>query len=99
MTWAQRLKRVRGIEIGTCAACGGKVRVIASLEDPAVIGQILGHLASRELPAGSTPPYGAHQRAGSGSTEKSAEPVRAGIRGPPGWPAEPSSIRGARIQR
>ncbi len=34
----------------------GKVRVIASLEDPAVIGKILGHLASRELPAGSRPP-------------------------------------------
>ena len=47
MSWAQRLKRVFGIE--TCEACGGKVRVIASLEDPAVIGKILGHLAAREL--------------------------------------------------
>ena len=56
MTWAQRLKRVSGIEIESCEQCGGKVRVIASLEDPAVIGQILGHLASRELPAGSRPP-------------------------------------------
>ncbi len=61
MTWAQRLKRVFGIEIETCEQCGGKVKVIASLEDPAVIGQILGHLASRELasrqlPAGSRPP-------------------------------------------
>ena len=35
-----------GIE--TCEACGGKVRVIASLEDPAVIGKILGHLAARD---------------------------------------------------
>jgi len=61
MTWAQRLKRVFGIEIETCEQCGGKVKVIASLEDPAVIGQILRHLASRELasrqlPAGSRPP-------------------------------------------
>ncbi len=32
------------------------VKVIASIEDPAVIGRILGHLASRELPAGSRPP-------------------------------------------
>ena len=33
MTWAQRLKRVFGIE--SCEACGGKVRVIASIENPA----------------------------------------------------------------
>ena len=45
-----------GIEIETRKQCGGKVRVLASIEDPTVIGQILGHLASRELPAGSRPP-------------------------------------------
>jgi len=56
MTWAQRLKRVFGIEIETCEQCGGKVKVIASIEDPTVIGKILGHLASRELPAGIRPP-------------------------------------------
>ena len=56
LTWAQRLKRVFGIEIETCEQCGGKVKVIASIEDPAVIGRILGHLAARELPAGSRPP-------------------------------------------
>jgi hypothetical protein len=56
LTWAQRLRRVFGIEIETCAQCGGKVKVIASIEDPTVIGRILGHLASRALPAGSRPP-------------------------------------------
>ncbi len=56
MSWAQRLKRVFGIEIATCEQCGGKVGVLASIEDPTVIGQILGHLASRELRAGSRPP-------------------------------------------
>ena len=56
LTWAQRLKRVFGIEIETCEQCRGKVRVLASIEDPTVIGQILGHLASWELPAGSRPP-------------------------------------------
>ena len=40
MTWAQRLKRVFGIEIETCEVCGGKVRVIASIEDPAVVGVV-----------------------------------------------------------
>jgi len=56
VSWAQRLKRVFGIEIDTCETCGRKVRVIASIVDPAVIGKILGHRASRELPAGSRPP-------------------------------------------
>jgi hypothetical protein len=44
MTWAQRLKRVFAIEIETCRRCGGKLRVIASIEEPAVIERILDHL-------------------------------------------------------
>jgi hypothetical protein len=41
MTWAQRLKRVFGIDIETCPACGGAVRII---EDPEVIEKILTYL-------------------------------------------------------
>ena len=37
MTWAQRLKRVFNIDIETCEACGGRVKVIACIEDPAII--------------------------------------------------------------
>ena len=44
MTWAQRLKRVFKIDIETCSECGGDVRIIASIEDPAVIQKILAHL-------------------------------------------------------
>ena len=44
MTWAQRLKRVFDIDIQTCQACGGGVRIIAAIEDPAVIKKILDHL-------------------------------------------------------
>ncbi len=44
MTLAQRLKRVFNIDITTCGECGGAVKVIASIEDPAVIKQILAHL-------------------------------------------------------
>jgi len=47
MTWAQRLKRVFRIDIESCERCGGKVRIIASVEDPAVIGKILAHLEHR----------------------------------------------------
>jgi hypothetical protein len=44
MSWAQRLKRVFGIEIESCARCGGRLKMIASIEDPAVIARILAHL-------------------------------------------------------
>ncbi|MFC1690479.1 IS91 family transposase, partial [Pseudomonadota bacterium] len=44
MTWAKRLKRVFNIDIETCCECGGDVRIIASIEDPAVIQKILAHL-------------------------------------------------------
>ena len=44
MNWAKRLKRVFGIEIDTCQRCGGTLRIIASIEQPEVIGQILAHL-------------------------------------------------------
>jgi len=44
MTWAQRLKRVFGIDIEICSECGGYVKVIASIEDPMVIRKILTHL-------------------------------------------------------
>ena len=51
MTWAQRLQRVFKIDIETCAHCGGAVKVNASIEDPAAIKQILGHLERRAEPA------------------------------------------------
>jgi hypothetical protein len=44
MSWARRLKRVFGIEIACCARCGGKLQVIASIEEPQVIAKILAHL-------------------------------------------------------
>jgi len=47
MTWAQRLKRIFGIDIETCAACGGALRIIACIEDPAVIKKILTHIDSK----------------------------------------------------
>ena len=51
MTWAQRLKRVFKIDILTCTHCGGAVKVIASIEAPIVIKQILEHLERRAAPA------------------------------------------------
>ena len=59
MSWAQRLKRVFAIDIETCRQCGGHLRVIASIEQPAVIERILdplGHTAEPVDPAHSSHP-------------------------------------------
>jgi hypothetical protein len=44
LSWAQRLKRVFAIDIEVCRRCGGKLKVIASIEKPAVTERILEHL-------------------------------------------------------
>jgi len=38
MSWAQRLKRVFDIDIETCEYCGGALKIIASIENPQLIG-------------------------------------------------------------
>ena len=45
MTWAQRLKRVFGIDVSMCVYCGGAVRIVASIEEPTAIRAILAHFA------------------------------------------------------
>lgn len=47
MTWMQRLKRVFAIDIDTCRRCGGPLKVLASIEDPELIANILSHLQQR----------------------------------------------------
>ena len=47
MTWARRLKRVFRIDIEICEHCGGAVRIVASIETPAVIEKILAHIDRR----------------------------------------------------
>ncbi len=47
MNWARRLKRVCGIEIEQCARCSGRLKVIASIEEPEIIERILGHRRER----------------------------------------------------
>ena len=48
MGWARLLKRVFGIDIEHCPQFGGTLKIIAAIEEPAVIGRILTHLG---LPA------------------------------------------------
>jgi hypothetical protein len=47
MNWARRLKRVFGIEIEQCARCGGRLKVIASIEEAELIERILAHRRER----------------------------------------------------
>ncbi len=52
MSWARLLKRVFDIDIEHCPHCGGRLKIIAAIEDPAVIVRILKHLG---LPARAPP--------------------------------------------
>jgi hypothetical protein len=44
-SWAALMHRSFGIDVLACAHCGGRLRLIATLHDPAVIRKILAHLA------------------------------------------------------
>jgi hypothetical protein len=44
MSWARLLKRVFDIDIEHCPHCGGTLKIIAAIEDPAVIAKILAYL-------------------------------------------------------
>ena len=57
MTWAQRLKRVFAIEIESYRRCGGKLEVIASIDDPALIERILAHLGQPSETEQVHPPF------------------------------------------
>ena len=54
MRWAQLLKRVFNIDIEQCPHCGGQLKLIAAIEQPAAIARILTHLglAARPPPRG-----------------------------------------------
>jgi hypothetical protein len=64
MNWAQRLKRVFNINVEVCQHCGGKVKVLACIEDQSTIDRILIHLDQKNtwltpmslLPEGRGPP-------------------------------------------
>ncbi len=43
MTWAQRFKRVFGIDVSTSVHCGGAVCIVASVEEAHAIPAILDH--------------------------------------------------------
>ena len=61
-SWAALMHRAFGIDVLACAHCGGRLRLIATLHDPAVIRKILAHLAlghSGQSPGPAPPESGA----------------------------------------
>ena len=50
--WARLLKRVFDLDLEHCPQCGGEFKIIAAIEEPAVIVRILTHLG---LPARAPP--------------------------------------------
>lgn len=63
LSWAQRLKRVFLIDVIQCPHCGGKLRHIADVTNPALIAKILAHRQVRAPPppAGPRQPHPAQQ--------------------------------------
>ena len=43
-TWAALMHRAFSVDVLACPHCGGRLRLIATLHDPAVIQKILTHL-------------------------------------------------------
>jgi hypothetical protein len=61
-SWAALMHRAFGIDVLACGHCGGRLRLIATLHDPAVIRTILAHLAlahSGQSPGPAPPASGA----------------------------------------
>ena len=75
------MKRVFGIDIETCPACGGAVRIIARIEDAEVIEKILTHLdgnvtepeATRRPPCRALPQRGLFGESASAGKPPSLE--------------------------
>jgi hypothetical protein len=61
-TWSALMHRAFGIDVLACPHCGGRLRLIATLHDPAVIRKILAHRAlshSGQNPGPGPPESGA----------------------------------------
>jgi len=50
------MRRAFGIDVLACPRCSGRLRLIATVEDPGVVGKILAHVALAERPGRPPPP-------------------------------------------
>ena len=56
--WARLLARVFNIDVEICSKCGGRMKIIAAIEDPKVIGKILDHMGLDTKPPRLMPARG-----------------------------------------
>ena len=56
--WAALLRRIFKIDVLACGRCGGRMKVIAVIEEPPVIEKILGHLGLPHVPLPTAPARG-----------------------------------------
>jgi hypothetical protein len=54
-TWATLMGRAFGIDVLACPRCGGRLRLIATIEDPTVVRKILAHLGLAPPQRSSSP--------------------------------------------
>jgi len=54
-TWAALMRRVFALDVLACPRCGGRLRVIATIQDPAVVRAILAPLGLAPGPASPCP--------------------------------------------
>jgi hypothetical protein len=54
-TWAELMRRTFGYDVMACLECGGRMRLIAMIEEPAVIAKILDHLGLPTEPPAARP--------------------------------------------
>ncbi len=57
-TWAHLMRRAFELDVLACPRCGGRMRLIATIEDPQVIRRFLAQLGLRPDPFRSRPPPG-----------------------------------------
>jgi hypothetical protein len=57
-TWASLLKRIFKFDVLACGRCGGRMKVIAVIEEPPVIEKILGHMGLPNVPLPTSPARG-----------------------------------------
>jgi hypothetical protein len=62
--WAELLRMIFKVDVEVCPACGGEMRILAFVTEPAVVRRILAHLESRGVDARAGPWAGAGLAAG-----------------------------------
>src|SRR5262249_14426385 len=55
-SWPDLMRHTFGVDALACARCGGRMRVVATIEDPVVIRKILSHLGLPTAAAAPRPP-------------------------------------------